>query len=131
MTAKLILIVEDEFLLALEMLATLADAGYETLGPARTVEEALTLIDRSKPDAAFIDCNLNGEYATGVALTLTARRVPFAVVTGYGRDRLPPAFGDGLFAGKPLPPARLLDIARKLLPDRAPDDPLPAHRAEL
>jgi DNA-binding NtrC family response regulator len=130
MTAKLILIVEDEFLLALEMLATLAEAGYETLGPARTVQEALTLIESSKPDAAFIDCNLNGEPATGVALTLKARRVPFAVVTGYGRDRLPPAFGDGLFAVKPLAPARLLDLVRKLLPDSAPEDPLPAGCAE-
>jgi two-component system, response regulator PdtaR len=115
MTAKLILIVEDEFLLALEMGVTLADAGYETLGPARTVQEALKLIDSSKPDAAFIDCNLNGEYATGVALTLKARRVPFAVVTGYGRDRLPPAFSAGLFAVKPLASSRLLDLARQLL----------------
>lgn len=129
MTAKLILIVEDEFLIALEMRATLGDAGYETVGPARTVQEALTLIDSLKPNAAFIDCNLNGEYATSVALALTARQVPFAVVTGYGRDSLPPAFSDGLIAGKPLTPARLLELARKLLPDPAPD-PLPAHFAE-
>jgi DNA-binding NtrC family response regulator len=120
MTAKQILIVEDEFLIALEMRATLDDAGYATVGPARTVQEALTLIDNANPDAAFIDCNLNGEFATRVALDLTARRVPFAVVTGYGRDSLPPAFHDGLIAGKPLTPARLLDLARKLLADHAP-----------
>jgi DNA-binding NtrC family response regulator len=124
MTAKQILIVEDEFLIALEMQMTLADAGYRILGPARTIREALRLIEGSKPDAAFIDCNLNGEPASGVALALKASGVPFAVVTGYGRDSLPPAFAHGLIAGKPLSPDRVLDLARKLLPD-------PAHYVEF
>ncbi len=110
-----ILIVEDEFLLALEMNSILSDAGYQTLGPARSVAEALALIDSAKFKAAFLDCNLNGEPATGVALTLRARGVPFAVVTGYSWDRLPAALRDAPFAAKPLSAARLLELAQKLL----------------
>ncbi len=121
MTDKQILIVEDEFLLALEMGSILEEAGYRTLGPARTVKEALALIDGATPHAAFLDCNLAGEPATGVALTLRARGVPFAVVTGYGRDRLPAALREAPFAGKPLSAARLIELAQKLLPARRPE----------
>ncbi len=115
MTAGRILIVEDEFLLALEMRIILSDAGYRTLGPAKSVDQALALIESGDPQAAFVDCNLNGELATAVALTLKARRVPFAVVSGYAKEQLPPAFRGALFAAKPLGAARVLEYARELL----------------
>ncbi len=117
MTAPRLLVVEDDFLLSFEIETILTDAGYEVVGPAATVAKALDLIDGNQLDAAFVDCNLNGEYATAVALTLLAKGIPFAVVTGYERERLPDAFGHGLFASKPFDAARLREIARTLLKD--------------
>ena len=116
-TPKL-LVVEDDSLLAFEMQDILGDAGYEVVGPAETVAKALDLIDSNRLDAAFVDCNLNGEYATAVAMTLDAKSIPFAVVTGYERERLPAAFSKGLFAAKPFNAARLLEITRTLLAGR-------------
>jgi DNA-binding NtrC family response regulator len=115
MTAPRVLLVEDDVLLAFEMQDILSDAGYEILGPVATVAKALQLIDSQEPQLAFVDCNLDGEHSTAVALALTARNIPFAVVTGHERDSLPAAFGDGLFARKPFKAARLLEIARALL----------------
>ncbi len=119
MTALKLLVVEDDFLLAFEMETILADAGYEVVGPAATVAKALDLIDGNQLDAAFVDCNLNGEFATAVAITLAAKGIPFAVVTGYDRERLPVAFSHGVFARKPFNAAYLLEIAGTLLQKRA------------
>ncbi len=129
MTERRFLIVEDEFLLALELKALLTDAGYKVVGPASTVAAALQLIASNKPHAAFVDCNLHGELASGVALTLKAQKVPFAVVTGYDRERLPAAFSDAPFASKPFNAARLLDIARQLLSEHHAKSPRAACTA--
>lgn len=119
MTGLKLLVVEDDFLLSFEMETILADAGYEVVGPAATVAKALDLIDGNQLDAAFVDCNLNGEFATAVAMTLAAKGIPFAVVTGYERERLPAAFSHGVFARKPFKAADLLEITRTLLEQRA------------
>jgi len=114
MIAPRVLLVEDDILLAFEMQDILSDAGYEILRPAATVAKALQLIESQDPQLAFVDCNLDGEHATAVAVALTARNIPFAIVTGHERDSLPAAFSNGLFARKPFKAARLLEIARAL-----------------
>ena len=115
MTAPRILIVEDDSLLAFEIQDILSDAGYEIVGPAATVAKALQLINGQEFHAALVDCDLNGECSAAIAQALTARTVPFAVLTGSERESLPAAFSEGVFARKPLNAARLLDIARSLL----------------
>jgi CheY-like chemotaxis protein len=117
MISSRVLVVEDDTLLAFEMQDILSDAGYDVVGPAATIAEALALIDSRNPHAAFVDCNLNGEPATAVALALTAKNIPFVVVTGSDHESLPAAFSNALFAGKPFRAARLLEIARSLLSD--------------
>jgi DNA-binding NtrC family response regulator len=126
MIAPKVLVVEDDSLLAFEMKDILSDAGYEVVGPVATVAKALALIDSQEPHAAFLDCNLDGEYATPVALTLTARDIPFVVMTGYERESLPDAFSNGIFARKPFRAAHLLEIAQRLLNDFQNDPPRPA-----
>ncbi len=115
MISPRVLVVEDDSLLAFEMQDILCDAGYEVVGPAATVAKALQLIDSHHPQAAFVDCNLNGELATAVAQALTANNLPFVVVSGSDRESLPAALCNGLFARKPFKAARLLEIARSLL----------------
>jgi DNA-binding response OmpR family regulator len=117
MISSRVLVVEDDTLLAFEMQDILSDAGYDVVGPAATVAKALALIDSQPPHAAFVDCNLNGELATAVALALAAKNIPFAVVTGSDHESLPVAFSNALFAGKPFKAARLLEIAQSLLSD--------------
>ncbi len=115
MSGKYILVVEDEFLVALDMETILADAGFEVLGPVASVVEALRLIGVQRPNAALLDNNLNGQSVGPVAVALNDRNVPFAFVTGNDRDSLPPGFNDSPMVRKPFNPNGLITMARTLL----------------
>jgi CheY-like chemotaxis protein len=80
-----VLIVEDEFLLAIELEALLKEKGCEVLGPALTVEGALAFVYGEESDFALLDVNLKGLRATPVAAALRERGVPFVLLTGYSR----------------------------------------------
>jgi DNA-binding response OmpR family regulator len=54
----LILVVEDEPLVAAVLEWTLKQSGHEVLGPAESVEAAIALCHESRPDLALIDLNL-------------------------------------------------------------------------
>jgi CheY-like chemotaxis protein len=79
-----VLIVEDEMLVGMELESLLQRQGCIALGPAPTVARALDLLEDERPDAVLLDLNLNGQSATEVAQALSARDVPFVLVTGYG-----------------------------------------------
>ena len=79
-----VLVVEDELLLAMDYEEILVDAGCTVIGPVARQAGALTLLERELPDAAVLDLNLAGERSTRLAEALTARGVPFVVVSGYG-----------------------------------------------
>lgn len=89
LTARRILVVEDEALVAMLVEDALLDAGALVIGPAATVAEALALLEHETPDAAVLDLNLAGETSTPVADALALRGIPFVVATGYGADGLP------------------------------------------
>jgi DNA-binding response OmpR family regulator len=77
------LLVEDEFLIAIAMQELLGKLGYDTVGPARSVDEALWLIDaHSDLAVAVLDVHLAGEMVWPVARELMQRGVPFLFVTG-------------------------------------------------
>jgi DNA-binding response OmpR family regulator len=118
MMGKRFLVVEDEFLVALEMETILAGAGFEIVGPAGTRSAALQLIADREFDAALVDCNLNGQSSHDIAEKLSGNGVPFAFVTGYERNRLPPAFEHAPILNKPFDAAGLLAVANGLLQEQ-------------
>jgi len=81
-----VLVVEDEVLLSLEVEAALRELGYEVVGPARDLAEALRLaVNETDLYAAILDVNLGGrERSFPVADLLQTRDVPYIFVTGYG-----------------------------------------------
>jgi CheY-like chemotaxis protein len=87
-----VLVVEDEFIVALGVEETLTKAGYRVLGPAPNVGAALRAIEAERPAAALVDVNLGGERSYAVADALEARGVPYAFVTGYDRPELRPQY---------------------------------------
>ena len=67
---KTILIVEDEFLVALNLSRTLAALGFETVGIAPDAQTALQFAD-AKPDFALVDVNLrDGETGPDIGRRL-------------------------------------------------------------
>ena len=114
MAAQRLLVVEDELLVALDIESILSDAGLIVIGPASNAAEALELIADTQPDAALIDANLSGEPIDAVAQLLSDRHIPFAYVTGYGRESLP-AKHPAPIVSKPFDADQLLAAARRLL----------------
>ncbi|WP_244919954.1 response regulator [Rhizobium grahamii] len=55
-----ILIVEDEYLIALEIEHRLRDAGFEVTGIAVTADEAISMAGSDRPDLAIMDIRLAG-----------------------------------------------------------------------
>ena len=99
----LILVVEDEYLLAQDLCAALADEKAVVLGPAATIEQALTLVrEADQLSGAILDINLRGEPAFALADELLARKVPFVFTTGYGSSAIPDRFGHVTRCEKPV-----------------------------
>jgi two-component sensor histidine kinase/CheY-like chemotaxis protein len=98
-----LIIVEDEALIGMEAEQILAGRGFEVLGVANSVGEALELADRCAPDAALLDLNLAGEASFPVADALAAKGVRIVFCTGYDTDRLiPPHLADAQVLRKPF-----------------------------
>jgi PAS domain S-box-containing protein len=112
---KRFLIVEDEPLIALEIVAGLESAGVDVEGPVGSVEDALRAIEDAPFDGALLDANLRGEPAGDIAAALTRRNIPFAFVTGYGRQALPEGFGQSTILTKPFTQEQLLQTAARLV----------------
>jgi CheY-like chemotaxis protein len=79
-----ILVVEDEYLIAMNLQDGLENVGSVVLGPVASVEKAIKKIE-SEPhiDAAVLDVNLGGALAYPVADLLVARKIPFVFTSGY------------------------------------------------
>ena len=81
-TAPRVLILDDEPIILMDLGFALEDAGAKVLD-ARSVAEALELIERQTPDAAILDVNLGqGSTCAPVALRLRELGVPFVLHTG-------------------------------------------------
>ena len=114
--APRILVVEDEFLVAMQIEAILTRAGWRVIGSAGTLSSAVSLARKSACDAALLDVNLRGERADEVAEILFARGVPFLFVSGFGRGNLPAAFRQSVeLIAKPFSDRTLVEAVRNLI----------------
>ena len=84
-----VLVVEDEFLLALDIEEILGDLGFHVLGPVGFLSQALEAIEAARFDVALLDVNLHdGENSYRAADVLTKRGIPFALMTAYDGSQL-------------------------------------------
>ena len=85
LAGKRILVVEDDGLIALDIVNELTRAGCTAIGPALRLETAMTMAAAQPIDAAVLDVFLEGAYAWQLARALKAQGVPFLFQTGFGR----------------------------------------------
>ena len=98
-----ILLVEDDYLIALDVATQLEDAGATVAGPAPSVATALGLLDREAGvDAAVLDVNLGQENSFPVARVLQERGIPFLFSTGYNPTDIPAEWRHVIVSTKPL-----------------------------
>ena len=110
-----ILVIEDEPLLAMDMAGMLSDAGFEAVSPASSLGEAMQAAAKRDFDAVVLDANLAGKPVDELAALLTRANVPFAFVTGYGREGLPKAFASAPMLAKPFSVEAFIATVRKLI----------------
>ena len=110
MASKTVLIVEDEFLIAMDLKSIVENEGWRVLGPAASVREALRLLERETPSVAVLDVSVADGNVAPVAEALKARHAPFVIASAYEQ---PERFGGEALAGahnvgKPTPERRLI-----------------------
>lgn len=107
-----ILIVEDSFLVLIGLEAMCDNLGWQVVGPATRLGEALVLARTETFDAALLDVNLDGEMSWEIADVLSARQIPFAFTTGYDQSNILP---DHLVGAPVLAkPYSIDDVERRL-----------------
>ena len=114
-TVPRILIVEDEPLVSILIEDVLAEIGWDFVGPARSVSEALALAEVEALSAAVLDVNLDGMPVDPVSEALERRGIPYLLMTGYQRAELPLSLRHAPVLEKPFEPMTLLDAVRSLI----------------
>ena len=113
----------------MEIEAILEEAGCEVAGLAGNLVSAKRLVAEERYEVALVDVNLAGEPVHEVAAALRDKRIPFAFVTGYGREALPAGFQDTVRLGKPFLPEDLISTVQKVTgAAEAPSGVLPFPR---
>jgi DNA-binding response OmpR family regulator len=98
-----VLVVEDELMIAM-LFESILDASSQCtlIGPFARVKLALEAARNEPLNAALLDIHLAGKPVFPVADVLAERGVPFAFVSGYGKDVLPPVYRDRPLLQKPF-----------------------------
>ncbi len=93
-TAKRVLIVEDEVLIAMNLEDMLNELGHEVVGQTTRIDKAMELARESDIDFAVLDINLAGKKSFPVAEILRQRGIPFTFATGNGPEGLMDGYRD-------------------------------------
>ena len=113
-----VLIVEDDPIIALDFEDTILGLGVKRVRCAGSVATALDLIAARVPEFALLDVGLAREKSFAVAEKLAVLKIPFAFVTGYGADKVPPEFADRPRLPKPCSRDALLIVLQRFAPKR-------------
>jgi CheY-like chemotaxis protein len=115
LAGRLILIVEDEPLVALEVIKTLRAAGARVLS-AGYLESGLYTTEHPDLSAAVIDLHLGDGSGTAICRRLRQRRVPFVIYTGYPRMLISREWPDVPVISKPAQSEQIISALESVLP---------------
>ena len=103
LTGRRVLIIEDEYFLADDIVRALTALGARIVGPYGDLDEATDVVDRDVAiDAAIVDINLKDEMAFPLARVLRSRKVPLVFTSGYDKISIDSEFQDVRLWSKPL-----------------------------
>ena len=112
----LVLVLEDEALIAITLQDELQDAGYAVAGPFTTCATALEWLRTETPDVAILDAALKDGPCREIALELTRREVLFLIYSGHHKDcELLAEFHHITWIEKPVPSEVLVKTCQQLL----------------
>ena len=111
LAGRRVLVVEDDYIIATDVVDMLSSAGAVPVGPVGWEDEALALVQNpaTRLDLAILDIDLHGTPSYRVANALIARDIPFIFTTGFGVEALDAAFRDHPRLEKPVSEAALTE----------------------
>ena len=111
-----VLVVEDEFIIALDLSETVRDIGMDCEGPFRGIEGAFVAIDRKMPDCAILDVMTDDGEVFPLADALQEAGVPIIFHSGHLSDKdVCDRYPDAIACAKPCPPDVLIASVNKAL----------------
>jgi CheY-like chemotaxis protein len=116
-----VLLVEDEYLIALDAEQILKGLGVENVEIVASFKDAERRAADGAFDVAVLDVNLNGQYSFPIATTIGQRGIPYVFASGYElRDRSQAGLDDAVCVTKPYTSDRLKDALSAALAKTAP-----------
>lgn len=109
-----ILLVEDEALIAMQAEDSILELGLVLAPPCSTIGAGLAALQSHHIDAAVLDVSLNGAQVWPVADALLARSIPFLFCSG-APDTIPDRFRDHPVLRKPYAAEQLQEMLLTLL----------------
>lgn len=105
-----VLLVEDDFLILMDLEDMLEEAGAQVVAQCRTVGDALEKVDDDEFEVAVLDLHLGNETVAPVARRLAERGVPFLFYTGQlAHDPILVEWSDHRLIHKPARSQTIID----------------------
>jgi DNA-binding NtrC family response regulator len=115
-----VLVVEDEFIIALDLSETVRDLGFRVEGPFADKENAFIAIDRQMPDCAILDVKTADGDVYPLADALADAGVPIIFHSGHiAPDDIADRYPEARTCSKPCPPDQLIMMISGALEDAA------------
>lgn len=97
-----VLLLEDEYLIAMDAEQTLTSFGVGKVNVVNTLEDAAKAAADDSIDVAILDININGRSSFEVAERLREKGTPIIFASGYGsRKRQGAVVEDAIYLNKP------------------------------
>lgn len=94
-SGRRVLIVEDDYLIADAMGASLELENWCVIGPFPSVATARkALVGQEAPDVAVLDVNLGNEYVFPLLDQLLRDGIPIVLTSGYDADAIPAVYAN-------------------------------------
>ncbi len=116
MTHPVILVAEDEPIVAHDLCDTVEEAGFIVEGPFFDTSSAMLSFRKNKPDLAILDINLAGGTAYLLAEQMMAEDVPVIFHSGQVTSaEVRALYPKASALSKPCPPALILQTVQQAL----------------
>ena len=102
-----VLLLEDEYLIALDAELILKDLGAATVQTASNLADAEKCAQEGRFDLALLDVNINGQTSFDLAQSLRNQGVRIVFASGYDLNRTRPDGEAGIYVTKPYTSERL------------------------
>ena len=106
-----VVVVEDEGLIRMDVVATLREAGYEVVGEGADGEEAIKLATELEPDLVVMDIKMPKLDGISAAEKIGELKIPVVLLTAFSQDDLVARAAEAgamAYVTKPFKPTDLL-----------------------